>query len=653
MISKFIQAIRIPHREDTLFGLLFLTIFFVPLFFLPLLPDAFDFPKFAAFLIAMGMCFFVLAFRKAFDIRIHPWLNFGLVVFAILNIVAATGSQSILTSIIGDHQRHANSLLFTLNWIFFIYIISCINTTDKTLTLFRVLSISGFLVAVLGILHSFSIGYYTGLIPEARPVTPGFIGNQNFSAMFLVGIIPLLLPLVDSAKNNIIKILYASAGFIMLWALMIFASRGSIIAIFVAGVIGVILLFLKNFSWIIRTGVTASILIAIVLASLFYTSNRGVESSLQLQTDAGIVSRMNLWVQSIELIKANPFIGVGQGNFQNAFKRVSDASLVEIFNDAHNLFINVAATTGIPAFLILVFIFALVLLVSFRNFWLNNSLLSWAIFVGLIALLISCFFNPVSIPIWILLGVLIGCSQFFIQPITYSDVQLSLKYGLITLGAIFIITGSAFMASEFIAKFATDAYRVGRYDISKKYAAYALSLNPFYSYPHSIIAATMIKQNEEPNLIRNEISQIVSHQESSDLYFVAAKTSLMLYERTNDYGDARRMLDFMNLQQKAYPNRVNQLVDAAYYAYRVKDYDNAITYLHYAISLDSQRKYSYTYLLLAEVYLKQGKLDQMITALQSANEIETNPGYQVIFDDYKNGKFTATSLPIYFPAIEL
>ena len=113
------------------------------------------------------------------------------------------------------------------------------------------------------------------------------------------------------------------------------------------------------------------------------------------------------------------------------------------------------------------------------------------------------------------------------------------------------------------------------------------------------------------------------------------------------------MFSYLDALQKAEPNYGPNLINAAYYSFRAKNYDLATKYLNNALSLDKQQKYSYAYLLLAQIQLEQERLDLMYKSLQAANEIAPHPGFKIIFDDYNAGNFKAKFLPIEYPPMDI
>jgi O-antigen ligase len=62
--------------------------------------------------------------------------------------------------------------------------------------------------------------------------------------------------------------------------------------------------------------------------------------------------RTTIWGTALRVIKSQPLLGVGAGNFQNAYQRHADPVVVLFFSHAHNDVLNIAATSGIPALIV-------------------------------------------------------------------------------------------------------------------------------------------------------------------------------------------------------------------------------------------------------------------------------------------------------------
>lgn len=120
-------------------------------------------------------------------------------------------------------------------------------------------------------------------------------------------------------------------------------------------------------------------------------SNR-IQKGVNIENEA---SRFYIWDNALTMIKQNPIFGVGQGNFYSQFEKNMQGH--RIHTHAHNDFLHIAATAGIPGFIF----FSAIWVILFR-----------LIFIGLRKnLLISKYKN-------FMIGGLLGAIAFLITSLT-------------------------------------------------------------------------------------------------------------------------------------------------------------------------------------------------------------------------------------------
>lgn len=658
MLSSVFEKLRIPHAENKIFGIALLSIFVTPLLFIPNLVDNYEGPRLIFLLLLLGSCLIYLAFQSELAIYQSKKLIYLLISFFGVCLIATLFSLDVSNSIVGGNLRHADSLLFILCWVMLTTLYCFVNRPLYLTVLYRVWIIIGLLTASLGILHSFGIGFYAGLDNTTRAIIPGFEGNQNFSAMLVVGILPFILPLANQAKTRIGLWLYIATGFIMIWALMVFASRGSIIALAISLVIGLGLLFLKKFIWKIRLAVVLALLASVLLATLFYTSTRipGIDSSLNLQSDSSTANRIEIWVQSVNSIQQHPLTGLGFSNYILGFLSWGNTTFsnFEVFDDAHNLFLHLATSVGLPALIIFLAIIGHIFWRSVKNYWNSQSLFDWAIIVGLIAILVSFCFNPVTIAHWLLLGFLLAASQASTAVPLILKLGRVAKIGLIVGGVILFTIGLWLLSSLLIQHFAEQAYRNKQYQKAEKIAHISSVVNPFNSAANLYAAQAMIKQQADPNLVRQEIDLFkrfhtaggINNTTSATLYFV-------LYKYSQDPADLVQSFEDLEMANLLQPNNVLVMTRHAYFAYLVEDYDLAEEQIKLALSYNNQNLKFSNLLLLAQIYLKQDRKEAMYNTLKKANNIAPTPLIEKAIEEYEQGKFNRDKVPVHFPEIDI
>jgi O-antigen ligase len=139
--------------------------------------------------------------------------------------------------------------------------------------------------------------------------------------------------------------------------LVLTKSRSSLIA---AGV-GLVLLYVVNrgsmrrIGWRLPAAVGGAMLLALVIAA----AGGGGSRMLSLASKS-LGYRLQYWQSSLAMIADHPWLGVGPGQFQNAYTAYMLPTASEEVADPHNFLIEVWATAGTPALLAL-----LALLVAF------------------------------------------------------------------------------------------------------------------------------------------------------------------------------------------------------------------------------------------------------------------------------------------------
>ncbi len=666
MISKILQSIRIPYREDSLFGIILISLFIVPLFFLPVVEDLFETPRFALSMLFVGLALVIFFFRKTIEWRFSKVLAGSLLAFLFISFISAIFGVDFNNSIFGIYGRYANSLVFLVLWTALIFLIGLQNSRDKILVFMKMFLFSGFMVGLLGILHSYEIFFYFGVENTQRTIIPSFIGNQNFAAMFLIGVIPFLLPVLKDTKTLIWKTIYSLFGVISIWALMVFASRGAILAFAVAMTIGLVIILFRKIEWKYRLVVSAMLVAGVFFAIFFYSTTRLEETtdSLDVSNNVSAQTRVTVWGESTDLILQNPILGMGLGNFYIGFRSLGNISLPgsERFDDAHNLYLHNAVSSGVPAAIIFLFIVIMPLYVSMRNYFREGSLISWAISIGLIALLVSFCFSPVNISLWFLLAFLISASQFVVDPKTF-DVNTLRSYKkiiAIILGVLLIVLSLLFMTSEILTLKTKQAYRKAEFQKAYSLGKISILTNPINSIARLYATASMIKLGYNPEDIRSAINKFENlHENSSGTQKYAADLYFMLYKKTNDSKDLQASFGHMEKERSLEPNFAPVLVGESYLYYKAGEIDKAKELLNNAVTLESQGRYYFAWLLLAQIYLEEKNYTQMIHALRQVkelrdpNSIETGIILDNLINSYEKGEFNLEKLPIAFPEIDV
>jgi len=258
----------------------------------------------------------------------------------------------------------------------------------------------------IGLLVASSYGliqHFTGLNlfrPDELPSAPdfGYRASGAFSHRLTFGnyvglaSVFLLASAIGSgslrAKSlSLFTLLVAVLGIL---ATILSYSRGPILAMAVALIISGILLERRFYRYSLPLIVLAGLTIIIFVPGLTYGFKDRMASDLGGEYEGG---RMFIWKNSVGVIGENPFLGVGQGNFKEAYSRMIGPDLPEIrqHTHAHNDLLNVAAISGITGALFYLSIWLAVTGYLYRS-WRsgNHSATGRGIIAG--AFLASVFF---------------------------------------------------------------------------------------------------------------------------------------------------------------------------------------------------------------------------------------------------------------------
>jgi len=210
-----------------------------------------------------------------------------------------------------------------------------------------------------------------GTIDDYRSTGP--MGDPNYFAQIMVVLIPIALERFLHEKKNSLRLVALWSFAVSVLTVMFTYSRGG----FLAMVIGVMLVLIyyppKQFQ------IPVIIISVIVFVSLLppnyldrlstLTDLFKPRGTLRIE-ERSLQGRLSENLAALEMIKANPLFGVGLNSYKYLFpvysKRLGLA-LVATEREAHNLFLEVAAETGVIGFSVFVFVLFVCLQVMFRG----------------------------------------------------------------------------------------------------------------------------------------------------------------------------------------------------------------------------------------------------------------------------------------------
>jgi O-antigen ligase len=303
----------------------------------------------------------------------------GLLLFMSWVASQATGARRAVSSIVERHPAMIFSIVAFIGWNA-ISAAWALHASDALLTVYRdslVLLLIPIMVSavreprhVRTIVGAFLIGaVFSAVFGILNPTSAtaatagrlsGGLGDPNEEASVLVAAIVLSVGMASVVKRSPWLALAAVIGAVIAFVGLVGTlSRGGLIAFACALVAGVIFggRWRRSAAILLVVGVSAVVGYYAVLAS---------GSAVSRVTSSQTSGRNDLWTVGVRMFEANPFGGVGAGNFQaSSVHYLQRPGLVTAANYivntplvAHNIYLEELSTVGIPGLLLMLGIFA-------------------------------------------------------------------------------------------------------------------------------------------------------------------------------------------------------------------------------------------------------------------------------------------------------
>jgi len=199
-------------------------------------------------------------------------------------------------------------------------------------------------------------GINFALIAEARGRVGGTFGNAAFLAGYLGMTLWATLAIAGESRGLWRKIYYASAA-LQLLAIVLAATRGTLLALLVVGFFTLVYLAWKG-EGRMRIGARVGLVGLLVFAGIFFSFRAQLEhvpfepvrrvASVSL-TDVTVSSRLFVWQHVFAEAMKKPFVGYGAENIEMLFDRVYDPSAIleQWFDRSHNAFLDYFVQFGV------------------------------------------------------------------------------------------------------------------------------------------------------------------------------------------------------------------------------------------------------------------------------------------------------------------
>lgn len=284
---------------------------------------------------------------------------------------------------------------------------------------------------------------------DGRPSST--IGNPIFLGVYLL--LLLFIAFSFGIKENIKwkKIYYFTCVALFLLTILITGSRACWLG-FLIGIIYFLLFYPKKIKFV-KIGIISLLILAagIVLYSntiskypQFLENNKifqSVNSRLSVSKSLDD-ARFKAWQTGLKMILEKPILGWGMENFSVGFDKYYFSGIgAEWWDRAHNVLVQTAADAGIPALIIYLALFGIIIWHLQKTKNQDNNLLHHAIQTTLIAYLVANFFSIDSFPTYLLFFFFIAYCLHLTQSLQHESEQKLYKNGSLWHKPIFITVG--------------------------------------------------------------------------------------------------------------------------------------------------------------------------------------------------------------------
>jgi len=630
--SALWHRFRFPYRQDQVFAIIFFMVAFVPLVFANYFNDTIELPKLALWVFCFALAILAWLRQQQNTVSFHRTFTIFIAAFVGWALISTLGSLDVVTSIFGLYGRFTGSVLFYGLWgatmVFFLATL----TKDKFIFLCKTLVLISTAIAAYGIAQNFDFAHYAGLFDAPRPFIGSFLGNPNFSSMFIASILPLAIFFGLQSRIQASRIYYGTSALVIIIGLALFSSRGSIIAVLVELVIivGVAIGWRLSRTFAV-TMFVGLVITGVVVGSFIPAARPGVVSQTLDLTESNVDTRLAAWDLTLNMIRDNPVLGTGPGNYSITFEQNASTifSNSERFDDAHNLVLHLAATGGILLAVLFLTIIGFAVLTGWRNFQRTKDPLLLILLAAIVGWLISSCFNPVVVSCWLLLAVLlVGLMLENLRTVTVPKVSLGWRVGL-TAGLIVMMLWSVgFVASDALAYQANAAYGNNNWPLMQRFARWSFYTNPTNPTITGYWAYSRIKLGQSPETTEKLVHFLLRlHPRSPRVQSMSGILYYLLYQQTHDQKYLPLMRTALETAVNLSPNQSIIKTSVAYTFNKAGDYDRALYYTRQAL-VGNPRQF-YSWVVLAELYQKMGKYNQVIYALTQVQTLEKSYSHLV------------------------
>ena len=348
--------------------------------------------------------------------------DYVILVFAILIFISTMLSSSVKTSIIGEKNRYEGMIAFYTYILIYFCAKKFLKYKNKEILL-NILHAIYLIISILGILQYYIKMPTNVLYPIFNKGACGTFGNTNFMGSFISMGIPVFI-ITYIMKNNKISFI---TSLLVFFCLIACRARSGWVAFIVFSIIMLAYLIKNKNKEYLKRAAILLLCFVMIFGVLYLPSNSKIRNKLDKTKEEVLIAkrsgtndrlgsgRVQIWKIVIEVIKKYPIFGVGTDNLKNGiYENLTETNidLIQkakgIIDKAHNEYLQIAVTLGIPALIVYLIFIGLIILPNIKKIFKQEVI--FIILSIIISYLVQAFFNISTIGVaplfWLTLGVL-------------------------------------------------------------------------------------------------------------------------------------------------------------------------------------------------------------------------------------------------------
>ncbi|WP_462412401.1 O-antigen ligase family protein [Neobacillus sp. Marseille-QA0830] len=401
------------------------------------------------YLFVIGTWLYVLfkrKFRSLFPSQEHNMAVYTLFVFICLVEISTAFSDYRYTSVYGLIDRKEGLISFFSYCSVFLFSFRFLGEKkwDKAISGIAIVSI---IVSIYGILQHFQLDFLPrNSAMRHYPGTYTFFDNPNFFGSYLVlAFLSAVTCFIISKSKKTTMLYYITVCFAFV-ALIFSNTRSAYVGVFCALVfLKVFVIFKRKFLWKKWGSLMVSLMLLLLIIN--WTENGRYNDRIgSVLSDSYKIashhstghegsSRFFIWKKSLPLIPEYFWIGSGPDTFEFIFPATDKELLTYLggqrVDKAHNEYLQMAITLGVPALLTYLLFIFLILRKAFLAVRMASGkerLMMYGLISIVIGYLIQAFFNISTVPVaplyWAILGITLAKSEWLMKSAASEQLNL-------------------------------------------------------------------------------------------------------------------------------------------------------------------------------------------------------------------------------------